>query len=249
MTVDRVRFSVATQHFYEWMTRSFRFKDFVQIFFGTTPKSLENDRPLRIGGIHGQIITNQVVQSGGTANGTTPLGSIGGYSATALNGYLGTLRADVPGTLMFIIVLRKSHAYCQGLDKYWTKETLLDTYLAPFKNIGYVALKTNEVYWRPGNTDVLGYTEYAYEYRYLKDEAHGLMNPLHPNSLSYATLTDVFASAPTLTQAFVSEDASGLDNALIASATVTDQFYATFHFEFDMTRKMNLYSVPGLDTF
>ena len=67
--------------------------------------------------------------------------------------------------------------------------------------------------------DAFGYTEPYYDYRYMVSKACGLMNPMAPGSLSFYSLTDVLSGKPYLNKAFVSEDANGLDNALIASAS------------------------------
>lgn len=249
-TVNTLRQSIAIQHLYEMMTNAFRYQEYTQVFFGVRGPDATLQRPQHLGGIHFRFNVNQVLS---TAEGTnTTVGSTGAFGSAEIKGHVYTNSFTEHGLIFLLIVIRKEHTYCQGLDKFWRKREFLDIFQPPLAHIGNVDIKTSEV-WFGANSDgdiddsAFGYTEPYYEYRYMQSKATGLMNPLAPGSLSYYSLTDVLSGKPSLNAKFVSEDPNGLDNALFASASNVDQFFGDFYFRYQCTRVMPLYSVPGLN--
>lgn len=249
-TVNTLRQSIAIQHLYEMMTNAFRYQEYTQVFFGVRGSDSTLQRPQHLGGIHFRFNVNQVLS---TAEGTnTKVGSTGAFGTAEIKGHVYTNSFTEHGYIMLLVVIRKEHTYCQGLDKLWRKREFLDIFQPPLANIGNVDIKTSEI-WFGTNADgsiddsAFGYSEPYYEYRYMQSKSTSLMNPLAPGSLSFYSLTDVLSGKPSLNEAFVSEDPNGLDNALFASASNVDQFFGDFYFRYQCTRVMPLYSVPGLN--
>lgn len=248
-TVNQFRNTIALQHLYEMMTSAFRYREYVEVFFGVKPRAEDLDEPQCLGGMHFDINVSQVLTTADSENSVT--GDTGAYSATSLRGHIYTSSFDEHGMIMLLIVLRKEHTYVQSLDALWRKREFLDFFQEPFQDIGNVPLRNSEValdFKADGSIDddTFGYVEPDYEYRHMISKAVALMNPMAPGSLAYYALTDVFDSKPYLNAEFVSEDANGLDNALVASADVTDQFFGEFYFRYTSTRAMKVRSVPGL---
>lgn len=248
-TVNQFRNTIALQHLYEMMTSAFRYREYVEVFFGVKPRAEDLDEPQCLGGMHFDINVSQVLTTADGANSVT--GDTGAYSATSLRGHIYTSSFDEHGLIMLLIVLRKEHTYVQSLDALWRKREFLDFFQEPFQDIGNVPLRNSEValdFKVDGSIDddTFGYVEPDYEYRHMISKAVSLMNPMAPGSLAYYALTDVFDSKPYLNAEFVSEDANGLDNALVASADVTDQFFGEFYMRYTSTRAMKVRSVPGL---
>lgn len=248
-TVNQFRNTIALQHLYEMMTSAFRYREYVEVFFGVKPRAEDLDEPQCLGGMHFDINVSQVLTTADSTNSVT--GDTGAYSATSLRGHIYTSSFDEHGMIMLLIVLRKEHTYVQSLDALWRKREFLDFFQEPFQDIGNVPLRNSEValdFKVDGSIDddTFGYVEPDYEYRHMISKAVALMNPMAPGSLAYYALTDVFDSKPYLNAEFVSEDANGLDNALVASADVTDQFFGEFYFRYTSTRAMKVRSVPGL---
>lgn len=244
-SINDLRIAVATQRYYEALAHANRYTDYISVMFGGHPSDAVLQRPQYLGGCHFDINMAQVLSTTETAS--MPVGSTGAVSVTGIKENLYHNSFDEFGYVFHFVVLRKEHSYCQGLDKDWTKSDIWDIYNPKFAHIGEVPVERNSV-WFAGHSDsnVLGYNEPWFEYRSIPSKSAGLLNPLHPNSLSYFTLTDVLPDAPSLNEAFVSEDANGLDNALVASASVTDQFIADFRIKMRMTRVMPTHPVPGL---
>ena len=248
-TVNQLRQSIALQHLYEMMTSAFRYNEYTEVFFGVRGSDPILDRPQQLGGLHFNFNVNQVLTTANTTDGKT--GDTGAFGIAQFRGHIYTNSFTEHGLIYLFVVTRKEHTYVQGLDKLWRKREFLDFYQSPLSGIGNVDIKNSEVYFRvkeDGYIDdgAFAYTEPYYEYRHMQSRACGLMNPLHPSSLSFYSLTDVFSSKPYLNEAFVSEDPSGLDNALVAPASQTDQFYGEVYLRYSCTRVMALYDVPGL---
>lgn len=249
-TVNQIRLAFATQRYYEKLARGgARYKEYLNVMFGVSPSNAVLDRPQFLGGHHYHINVSQVIA---TANSTDvdgdvqSLGQTGAVSVTGFRSHIFSNSFTEHGVLLCFDAIRKEHTYAQGLDKYWTKTDVFDIYNPTFAHIGEVPVMKNEVYWQPGNSDVLGYNEAWYEYRSQRSMVSGLLNPLHPEALGYYVLTDIFNSAPSLTDGFILEDPNGLDRALVASADVTDQFITDFYFEYKLARVMPTRSIPGL---
>lgn len=256
-TINQIRYAFATQRYYEKLARGGAlYRDYLRVMFGVTPADLSIQVPQLLGSKHFHININQVLSTAETLDGngdvSNPVGSTGAVSATAFHDHIFTNSMSQHGIIMTYIAIRKEHTYCQGLDKFWTKSDVFDLYNPTFAHIGEVPVETREVYWNPmggtTNTQVLGYNEAWYEYRYDRPVVTGLLNPLNPvgGQLSAFTLCDVFESTPVLDDAFVQEDPNGLDRSLVASASVTDQFVADLLCDFTVARVMPVHSTPGL---
>lgn len=249
-TVNLVRQSIALQHLYEMMTNAFRYQEYTEVFFGVRGSDSTLQRPQHLGGIHFRFNINEVISTAQTSDAN--LGQTGAFGTAEIKGHVYTQSFTEHGYIYLICVLRKEHTYVQGLDKLWRDREFLDEYQPPLAHIGNVDIPTSEVYFMLNESgaildDAFGYTEPNYDLRYEISKSCCLMNPMAPNSLSFYSLTDVLSGRPYLNKTFVSEDPNGLDNALIASASFVDQFYADFYFRYHVTRKMPLYSVPGLN--
>lgn len=243
-SINDLRIAVATQRYYEALAHANRYTDYISVMFGGHPSDAVLQRPQFLGGFHFDINMAQVLST--TETETMPVGSTGAVSVTGIKENLYHNSFDEFGYVFHFVVIRKEHSYCQGLDREWSKRDIWDIYNPKFAHIGEVPVMRNEVYYvGPTDNNVLGYNEPWFEYRSIPAKSCGLLSPLHPNSLSYFTLTDVLTSSPSLNEAFVSEDANGLDNALVASASVTDQFIADFRIPIKMTRVMPTHPVPG----
>lgn len=258
-TINQIRYAFATQRYYEKLARGGAlYRDYIRVMFGVTPADLSIQIPQLLGSKHFHININQVLSTAETldSNGevSNPVGSTGAVSATGFADHIFTNSFSQHGLIMTYICIRKEHTYCQGLDKFWTKDDVFDLYNPTFAHIGEVGVETQEVYYDPvdggtiKNTDFLGYNEAWYEYRYDRPVVTGLLNPLNPGSgqLSAFTLVDVLESAPTLDDNFVMEDPNGLDRSLVAGADFTDQFVADLLCDYTCTRVMPVHSTPGL---
>lgn len=96
----------------------------------------------------------------------------------------------------------------------------------------------------PADNDlVFGYQERYAEYRYKPSLLTGLMRVDAPSSLSAWHLSQDFAAAPTLSQAFIEEDPP-VDRVI----AVPSQPHFIFDGFFNMrcARPMPVYGVPGL---
>lgn len=106
----------------------------------------------------------------------------------------------------------------------------------------------SEIYWEPstGSDSVFGYQEAWADYRYKPNRVSGEMRPGVANSLATWHLSDYYASAPTLSDSWIREDASTVDRVLSVSSSVANQVFCDFFIKNIATRPMPMYSIPGL---
>lgn len=173
-----------------------------------------------------QINISPVVQQSGAAASTSGtdqgnyLGTTGGYSVTGNKGALVHHTFGEFGYIFFLIVIRQSHTYGQGIPKLFLRSKRFDFFFPELGRIGYQ--KIDEVQL---NADATPGTTYAWEpsweelRRVNNDQVFGFLNPAKANSLDYWTLADNLSTTPSLNMAFLKENRTNLARAL----TIADQ--------------------------
>lgn len=256
VTINQLRQAFQVQRFYEANARGgTRYRELLKAHFGV---NLEDSRamvPEYLGGSRVPININQVTQTADISN-EKPLANIGGLSLTNDTHFDFEKSFSEHGILMGVCVARYKHSYSQGLNKYWQKRDKFDFFFPTFANLGETAVKKNEIMCTQANkdgSDVFGYNESWYEYRYLPDFNTGMMRPsATADTLDSWHFGDFYEAVPSLSAEWLKEDGSNVDRCLTYQAFNENAEYKSNQIFADMlvssitTRVVPVYSVPGL---
>lgn len=247
ISVNELRMAFQLQKWYEKSALyGGRYVSMIKGQYGITAPDASLQRSEYLGGNRVPI---QISQVENTAGESTPLGTLGAYSATS------DVHSDFiksftePGYIIGVSVVRYRHTYSQGVEKMFLRKSMTDFYFPVFANIGNMPIKNAEIYVSgDADTDngVFGYQEAYADYRYKPDRVSGLMRPGVDDSLASWHFADYYTETPALSPEWLVEDPVPVDRTLAVSHTVSDQFFCDFFVKCKTTRPMPLYSIPGL---
>lgn len=247
-SINELRLAFQIQKFLERNARSgTRYIEVLKAHFGVTSPDARLQRPEYLGGNRIPLAVHEVTNS---AQGEQDfLGDLGAKSATSDTHYDFEKSFSEHGYVIGLCVARYDHTYSQGLEKFWLRHGKLDYYWPVLANIGEVPIEKCEIY--ADNTTMttkatFGYQEAWADYRYKPSRVSGEMRPQNANTLASWHLADNYASAPTLSSAWIQEDKNNVDRVLAVTSANANQIFADFHFTCIATRPMPMYSIPGL---
>lgn len=253
ITINQLRQAFQIQRFYEKNARGgSRYRELLQQHFGVTLEDSRAMIPEYLGGNRTPISISQVTSTGtGTSS---PLGDVAGMSLTNDYSYEFEKSFTEHGIIMGVCVARYKHTYSQGLQRYWSKRDKFDFFWPTLANLGETAVLNQEIYFGSNsshNSEVFGYNEAWYEYRYLPDMCTGLMRPTLDSSQSLGSwhFGDLYDNLPTLSSSWLQEDKSNVDRVLTIPSTSdipNNQLFADILVSSITTRTVPTYSVPGL---
>lgn len=224
--------------------------------FGVISPDARQQRPELLGHHRVRIRMTDVPQSGSTVSGSTPLGTVGAYSKTIDNEFMFSKAFSEHGTLFILYTIRHARSYSQGIPKQFSRKTFGDFYLPALAHLGEMPVYTSEIY-ADGSTvdddDIFGYQEAWASLRYNPNRNSGYMDPAVTYTLGDIwTYGDVYSSAPTLSASWMNEG----QNEVIRTQAVQyldpssqvpyPAFIGDFYVDYQHTRCMPVYSVPGL---
>lgn len=247
--VNSMRLAVATQVYYEALARSgSRYEEILNGFYGVQNPDSRLQHPEYLGGNRIHINVHEITN---TAQSETEfLGDVGAQSVTTDVHSEFTKSFTEFGYLCCCVCARYDHSYCQGIPKFFQRFSRFDYYNPVFKAIGEQPIFNRELFVSSGasasqNEKVFGYQEAWADYRYAQNRASGLLRPNVSNALGHWSLTDNYASLPTLSQGWLEEDKSNVDRALAVTSSLSDQLFADFYFNAKWTRPLPMYSIPA----
>lgn len=223
-----------------------RYTEILRSHFGVISPDARLQRPEYLGGGSTPIHINPVAQT--SESGTTPLGTLSGVgTGVHQSGFSQSFTEH--GYLMCIVSVRADLTYQQGYHKMWQRSTKYDFYWPAFAHLGEQAILRKELYATgvSANDDVVfGYQERWAEYRYHPSKITGFFRSGIAGTLDPWHLAQNFASAPTLSSTFITEDPPMSRVLAGGIATANQEFLFDSTFEANMVRPMPTYSVPGL---
>lgn len=164
---------------------------------------------------------------------------------TALNRNGFTKSFTEHGFVIGILSARADLTYQQGIERFWSRQTINEYYWPTFAHLGEQAVLNKEIYVQgiAEDNDVFGYQERYAEYRYKPSRITGLFSSNAPSSLDVWHLSQEFSALPVLNSSFIQEDVP-VDR--IIAVTSEPHFLLDAWINFKATRPMPVYSVPGL---
>lgn len=250
-TINELRLAFQLQRLYERDARGgTRYIEIIKSHFGVTSPDARLQRPEYLGGERIPINIDQVIQTSGTAEGTTPQGNTAAYSLTGNQGSYFKHSFVEHGYVLGLACVRTEHTYQQGLEKIWNRKNRFDFYWPALANIGEQAILNKEIYLQDSkamNEEAFGYQEAWAEYRYKPSRvSSAFRSNITSGSLDAWHYADYYEALPVLSAEWVQETYKNVDRTLAVQSTLEDQYIADFWFKCKCTRPMPIYSIPGL---
>ena len=247
-TINDLRKAVAVQQYYEALARGgSRYREQVQALWDVVISDKTVQVPEYLGGGRYRVNMNQIVQtSGQQTNEDTPIGETGAMSVTPVNESSFTKSFEEHGFVIGVCCVRHNHSYQQGLERFWSRSDRLDYYVPQFANLGEQPVKKKEIMLTGGASDeeTFGYQEAWADYRMKPNRVSGLMRSNATGTLDFWHYADNYSTVPTLSQEWMSEGKEEIARTLIVQDE--PQFFGAIRVANKTTRRMPLYSVPGL---
>jgi hypothetical protein len=247
-TINDLRQAVAVQQYYEALSRGgSRYREQVQALWDVTISDKTVQIPEYLGGGRYQVNVNQIIQTSGQQNENgTPLGETGAVSVTPIRESSFTKSFEEHGFVIGVACVRHNRSYQQGLERFWSRKDRLDYYVPQFANLGEQPVKKKEIMLTGNATDeeTFGYQEAWADYRMKPNRVSGLMRSNATGTLDFWHYADVYNTVPTLSQEWMAEGKAEIARTLIVQNE--PQFFGAVRIANKTTRRMPLYSVPGL---
>jgi hypothetical protein len=247
-TINDLRKAVAVQQYYEALARGgSRYREQVQALWDVVISDKTVQIPEYLGGGRYHVNINQIVQtSGQQTNNDTPIGETGAMSVTPINESSFTKSFEEHGFVIGVCCVRHNHSYQQGLERFWSRTDRLDYYVPQFANLGEQPIKKKEIMLTGTATDeeTFGYQEAWADYRMKPNRVSGLMRSNASGTLDFWHYADNYSTVPTLSQSWMAEGKAEIARTLIVENE--PQFFGAIRVANKTTRRMPLYSVPGL---
>lgn len=247
-TINDLRKAVAVQQYYEALARGgSRYREQVQALWNVVISDKTVQVPEYLGGGRYRINVNQIVQtSGQQKNDDTPIGETGAMSVTPINESSFTKSFEEHGFVIGVCCVRHNRSYQQGLERFWSRSDRLDYYVPQFANIGEQPVKKKEIMLTGNASDeeTFGYQEAWADYRMKPNRVSGLMRSNASGTLDFWHYADNYSNVPTLSQDWMEEGKAEIARTLIVGNE--PQFFGAIRVANKTTRRMPLYSVPGL---
>nr|DAW54565.1 MAG TPA: Major capsid protein [Microviridae sp.] len=247
-TINQLRQAISVQQYYEALARGgSRYREQVQAIWDVIISDKTVQVPEYLGGGRYHVNINQIVQtSGQQTNNDTPIGETGAMSVTPINESSFTKSFEEHGFVIGVCCVRHNRSYQQGLERFWSRKDRLDYYVPQFANLGEQPVKKKEIMLTGNATDdeTFGYQEAWADYRMKPNRVSGLMRSNATGTLDFWHYADNYAKVPTLSQEWMAEGKAEIARTLIVEDE--PQFFGAIRVANKTTRRMPLYSVPGL---
>lgn len=247
-TINDLRKAIAVQQYYEALARGgSRYREQVRALWDVVISDKTVQVPEYLGGGRYHVNMNQIVQtSGQQSNADTPIGETGAMSVTPVNESSFTKSFEEHGFVIGVCCVRHNHSYQQGLERFWSRTDRLDYYVPQFANLGEQPVKKKEIMLTGEKTDeeTFGYQEAWADYRMKPNRVSGKMRSNATGTLDFWHYADNYKSVPTLSQEWMAEGKEEIARTLIVQDE--PQFFGAIRIANNTTRRMPLYSVPGL---
>lgn len=247
-TINQLRQAISVQQYYEALARGgSRYREQVHAIWDVIISDKTVQVPEYLGGGRYHVNINQIVQTSGqqTSN-DTPIGETGAMSVTPINESSFTKSFEEHGFVIGVCCVRHNRSYQQGLERFWSRKDRLDYYVPQFANLGEQPVKKKEIMLTGDTTDeeTFGYQEAWADYRMKPNRVSGLMRSNATGTLDFWHYADNYSTVPTLSQEWMAEGKEEIARTLIVEDE--PQFFGAIRVANKTTRRMPLYSVPGL---
>nr|WNN13283.1 MAG: major capsid protein [Microviridae sp.] len=244
-TINSLRQAFQLQRYYEKDARGgTRYIEKIKSHFGVTSPDARLQRPEYLGGHSDRININPVVQTSSTDS-TSPQGNLSAFGVSGAR-YHGFSKSFVEhGYIIGLANVRADLTYQQGLNRMWSRKTVLDFYWPSFAHLGEQAVLNKEIFAQGTSKDdeVFGYQERYGEYRYKPSMITGKFRSTYAQSLDAWHFSQKFENLPTLSNQFI-QDHPPISRCL--AVPTEPHFLMDAFFNLKCVRPMPLFGTPGL---
>ena len=245
VTINSLRQAFQLQRYYEKDARGgTRYIEKIKAHFGVTSPDARLQRPEYLGGHSDRININPVVQTSSTDS-TSPQGNLSAFGVSGAR-YHGFSKSFVEhGYIIGLANVRADLTYQQGLNRMWSRKTVLDFYWPSFAHLGEQAVLNKEIFAQGTSKDdeVFGYQERYGEYRYKPSMITGKFRSTYAQSLDAWHFSQKFENLPTLSNQFI-QDNPPISRCLAVPSE--PHFLMDAFFNLKCVRPMPLFGTPGL---
>lgn len=255
LSVADFRFAVQLQKMRERNARGgTRYIEYIKSHFGVTSPDARLQRTEFLGSTREMIDINSVVQTSSTDS-TSPQGNLTAYGVIGShrNGFSTSFTEH--SYVLGLARIRHNPVYQQGLNRMWTRSTLLDFYLPVFSHLSEQPIRNDEIFAQGSSVTqdgrsvdelAFGFQEAWAPYRYKPSMITGQLRSGITQSLDLWHLAQYFETLPVLNQSFIEENIP-MDRVLsINTSDNIPQFLFDFRFNYRCARPMPVRSIPGL---
>lgn len=249
VTVNQIRQSVTIQQFYERDARGgTRYTETIKSHFGVTSPDARLQRPEYLGGGRLPLTVNPIPQQSASVDDSTPQGNLAAIGIMSGSGPSFVKTFTEHEIVIGILSITADLTYQQGLERMWSRKTRFDYYWPTFAHLGEQATLMKEIYTTGTSADeeVHSYQERYAEYRYKPSHITGLFRSNATQSLDIWHLSQDFAVAPTLGEAFIQ---TNVPMNRVVQVPSEPKFIIDYYHKFTAARPMPVFSNPGLSRF
>ncbi|AXH75466.1 MAG: major capsid protein [Microviridae sp.] len=246
-TINSLRQAFQIQKIYERDARGgTRYTELIKAHFGVSSPDARLQRPEFLGGGSTPVNIHPVQQTSATGTyASTPQGNLSAFGTALMQGHGFAMSFTEHCLIVGFVSVRADLTYQQGLNRMFSRRTRFDYYWPALAHIGEQAVLQKEIYTTGTANDdlVFGYQERFAEYRYKPSVITGLFRSSAAQSLDAWHLSQDFATAPVLDDAFITENPP-MDR--ISAVPTEPDFLFDAYFKMRCARPMPVYGVPGL---
>ncbi|WNK13633.1 MAG: major capsid protein [Microvirus sp.] len=247
-TINSLRQAFQIQKIFERDARGgTRYIEQIKAHFGVSSPDARLQRPEYLGGGSSPVNIAPIPQTSATgAYAETPQGNLAAMGTALLRGHGFSMSFTEHCLILGLISVRADLTYQQGLNRMFSRRTRFDFYWPALSHIGEQAVLQKEIFATGNPVEdnlVFGYQERHAEYRYKPSVITGLFRSSNPQSLDAWHLSQEFAAAPVLDQAFIEENPP---MSRVIAVTTEPHFLFDSFFSMRCARPMPIYGVPGL---
>lgn len=256
LSVSDFRFAVQLQKKRERDARGgTRYIEWIKSHFNVTSPDARQQRAEFLGSTREMIDINTVVQTS-SSDSTSPQGNLSAFGVVSHHSSGFQTSFTEHSYVLGLARIRHNPVYQQGLNRMWSRSTLLDFYLPVFSHISEQPIRNDELYAQgadkkdaSGNIideQGFGFQEAWAPYRYKPSMITGQLRSGVTQSLDNWHLAQEFSALPLLNQSFIEENIP-MDRVLaINTGENIPQFIFDFRFNYTCARPMPVRSIPGL---
>jgi len=247
-TINQLRQAFAIQRLLERDARGgTRYIEKIKAHFGVTSPDARLQRPEYLGGGSSAVNVSPIAQTSSTDE-TSPLGTLGAMGTVAVSGHGFSKSFTEHCLLIGLVNVRADLTYQQGLNRMWSRSTMLEFYWPALANIGEQTILNKEIYCQgtaggAADDEAFGYQERYAEYRYKPSLVTGQFRSNCTTPLDAWHLSQEFSELPALNSDFI-EDNPPIDRVIATPAE--PHFLFDAYFQMRCARPMPIYGVPGL---
>lgn len=206
LTVSDLRDLIAESRIFERLARTgSRYNEYLHANFGTAPRDETLQRSIYLGGFSQDILTTEVVQTGGD-EADNPIGTLRGHGVTFGSNSLRNKFFNEFGVLLGLADFRPEITYNQGVNREFTYKSRWDFFNPSLQNLSEQEVRQGEIYFSPSDSAIENDETFGFQgmFNELRTDRFVACGEFGTNgALEYWTQAIDFSSAPKLNNAFL----------------------------------------------